>query len=242
MTKVIALIPARANSKGVPGKNIRNFGGHPLIAWSVVAAMKSHTIDRVIVSTDSAEYAEVARSYGGEVPFMRPDEISKDSSTDIEFVQHAVKLLAERDEKPEVVVHLRPTSPLREPKIIDDAVKMFVTNMIHLTSSRSVHEMSESAYKTFEIADKSLLRGLGRKDTDIDELNLPRQKFPITYMANGYVDVLKVDHLMTTGTLHGNRSFAFVTNKVIEIDTFDDCDRLDEYLDKHSDVVDKLFS
>ena len=93
---------AQANSKGVPGKNIRNFGGHPLI----VVSRSGHKIIRstgLLSQPNSAEYAEVARSYGGEVPFMRPDEISNDSSTDIEFVQHAIRSLAERDEKPELL-------------------------------------------------------------------------------------------------------------------------------------------
>lgn len=242
MKKIICLIPARANSKGVPGKNIRKFGGHPLISWSIVAALKSQMISKVIVSTDSSEYKSVAESYGAEVPFLRPDEISQDKSTDFEFVKHAVEWLSEFNERPDIIVHLRPTSPLREPQVIDEAVQLFLNNISSLTSCRSVQEMSESAHKTFEITENSLLRGLGRQSTNIDELNLPRQAFPITYMANGYVDVLKVEHFMECGTLHGDRCLGFLTNEIIEVDTLDDCNRLDGFLVNDTKVVKNLFS
>lgn len=242
MKKIICLIPARANSKGVPGKNIRKFGGHPLISWSIVAALKSQKISKVVVSTDSLEYRAVAESYGAEVPFLRPNEISQDKSTDFEFIKHAVEWFSELNERPDIIVHLRPTSPLREPQVIDEGVQVFLNSFSSLTSCRSVQEMSESAYKTFEITENSLLRGLGRQSTDIDEFNLPRQAFPITYMANGYVDVLKVDHFMEHGSLHGDRCLGFLTNEIIEVDTLEDCNRLDSFLLNNTEVVENLFS
>ena len=126
MAKVVALIPARAGSKGVPNKNIRLLGGHPLLAWSIAACLKSSTIDRVIVSTDSTEYASLAIKLGAEAPFLRPVEISGDRSTDYDFIVHAMDWLAAEKGAPEYLVHIRPTTPLRDQKMIDDAVAAFM--------------------------------------------------------------------------------------------------------------------
>ena len=150
MNKVVALIPARRGSKGVLGKNIKPLAGFPLIAYSIKAALKSKLIDRVIVSTDSEEYAEIAISYGAEVPFIRPVNISGDKATDAQFFEHVIKWFVEEGEKvPKYLVHLRPTTPLRSFEIIDGAIKEFVDS--NYSALRSCHKMTESSYKTFEI-------------------------------------------------------------------------------------------
>ena len=145
MTKVLALIPARAGSKGVPDKNTRPLGGYPLLAWSIAACRKSKAIDRVIVSTDSPDYAALAREAGAEAPFLRPQEISGDLSTDYEFITHALDWLQEHGDMPDYVVHMRPTTPVRTPKIIDEAIEAFM-KAPDASALRSVHEMPESAY------------------------------------------------------------------------------------------------
>ena len=123
MTEILALIPARGGSKGIPRKNIRNFAGYPLIAWSIAVGLQAETVTRVIVSTDDDEIAAVAREYGAEVPFMRPVELAQDRTPDLPVFEHALKMLEEVDGyKPDVVVQLRPTSPIRPRGMVDEAV------------------------------------------------------------------------------------------------------------------------
>mgnify|MGYP006269725145 CR=1 FL=1 len=112
MTEILAIIPARGGSKGIPRKNIRNFAGYPLVAWSIAAGLQARTVTRVVVSTDDEEIAAVARQYGAETPFLRPAELARDETPDLPVFEHALKFLEEVEGyKPEVVVQLRPTSP-----------------------------------------------------------------------------------------------------------------------------------
>src|SRR5512138_1364692 len=97
MTDILALIPARGGSKGIPRKNIRNFAGYPLIAWSIAAAKQSDLVARVIVSTDDEEIASVARAYGAETPFLRPAELAQDQTTDLPVFEHALDWLKEQE-------------------------------------------------------------------------------------------------------------------------------------------------
>jgi CMP-N,N'-diacetyllegionaminic acid synthase len=219
--KTIALIPARAGSKGVLNKNIRSLAGHPLVEWSIAACLRARTIDRVVVSTDSTQYAAMCRVMGAEVPFIRPSEISCDRSTDIEFIAHALDWFANDGGEPDLIVHIRPTTPYRDPALIDQAVAAFQV-ATDATALRSVHEMSESAYKTFEINAKGCLQGVGSDNTELDAANNARQQFPVTFSANGYVDVLSTVFIRQTGLLHGNAVMPFVTPRVTEVDCEDD--------------------
>ena len=241
MTKVVALIPARAGSKGVPNKNVRLLGGHSLLAWSIAACLKSSAIDRVIVSTDSAEYAALATQLGVEAPFLRPDAISGDRSTDYDFIVHALDWLAAEEGEPDYLVHIRPTTPLRDPQLINNAVKAFMGTP-HATALRSVHEMSESAYKTFEMAEGGQLKRLGADNTELDAANNARQQFPNTYQANGYVDVLSSEFIRKSGLIHGNHVMPFVTPSVIEVDTLDDFEHLEFQITRMPGVLQKLFN
>lgn len=222
MDKIVALIPARSGSKGVPGKNIRLLGGHPLLAWSIMAAKKSALIDRVIVSTDSAEYAKLAVKYGAEAPFLRPADISGDRSTDYDFIKHALDWLALNGGEPDYVIHIRPTTPFRDPSCIDSAIQTFLSAPKVFTALRSAHEMSESAYKSFEITLDGRFKSVGNESSSLDLANNARQQFPTTYQANGYVDVLSTIFIRKSGLLHGNWVLPFITPSVTEVDTEDD--------------------
>lgn len=241
MAKVVALIPTRAGSKGVPNKNIRLLGGHSLLAWSITACLKSATIDRVIVSTDSAEYASLAIKLGAEAPFLRPVEISGDRSADYDFIVHAMDWLKAEKGEPEYLVHIRPTTPLRDPKMIDDAVAAFMAAP-DATALRSVHEMSESAYKTFEIATGGQLKRLGAVNTELDSANNARQQFPSTYQANGYVDVLSTAFIRKAKLIHGDHVIPFITPAVVEVDTEDDFAHLEFQLTQMPRILQKLFN
>lgn len=240
MHKVIALIPARAGSKGVPNKNVRLLGGHSLLAWSIAACLKSSAIDRVIVSTDSAEYAALAQELGAEAPFLRPAAISGDRSTDYDFIAHALDWLAAEEGEPDYLVHIRPTTPLRDPKLIDDAVAAFMAAP-YATALRSVHEMPESAYKTFEIAAGGQLKRLGADNTTLDSANNARQQFPSTYQANGYVDVLSSAFICKNGLIHGDHVIPLVTPSVVEVDSEEDFAHLEFRLTQTPGIIQKLF-
>src|SRR6185503_17134341 len=127
MTETLALVPARGGSKGIPRKNIRNFAGYPLIAWSIAAAKQASGVTRVIVSTDDEEIASVAREYGAETPFLRPSELAQDQTTDLPVFEHALDWLEKNEGyQPEIVIQLRPTSPIRPNDCVNSAVKILL--------------------------------------------------------------------------------------------------------------------
>jgi CMP-N,N'-diacetyllegionaminic acid synthase len=241
MSNVVALIGARAGSKGVPNKNIKLLGSRSLLAWSIAACLRSSSIDRVIVSTDSAEYAALAIKLGAEAPFLRPADISGDRSTDYDFIVHALDWLAADGQEPDYLVHIRPTTPLRDPALIDAAVQAFRSST-KATALRSVHEMSESAYKTFELAEGGQLKRLGADNTELDGANSARQQFPSTYQANGYVDVLSSEFIRKYGLMHGDHVMPYLTPSVVEVDTQDDFDLLEFQISRTPSVLQKLFT
>jgi N-acylneuraminate cytidylyltransferase len=238
---MLAIIPARSGSKGVPGKNINLLGGHPLIAFSIIAAKMTPGIDRVIVSTDSAEYAAIANKYGAETPFLRPAEISGDKSTDMDLFIHSLKWLSENEKTvPEFLMHLRPTTPLRDPLVLDKAIETFFSKEHELTSLRSVHEMSESAYKSFEISSQGFLATIGSVESG-EKANLPRQAFPKTYVANGYVDVLDPNYILKENKLHGDKILAFQTPVVTEVDSIEDLEYIEWQVTKQPNLLKTVF-
>jgi len=241
MARIVALIPARSGSKGVPNKNVRRLGGHSVLKWSIAACLKSMYIEKTIVSTDSEEYASLAKSFGADVPFLRPAEISTDHSTDFEFIDHSLNWLEENDELPEYLVHIRPTTPFRNPKLIDQAIVLFV-NHVSATALRSVHLMSESSYKTFEISGDGRLKRVGSKGKALDTANNARQSFPNTFIANGYVDILSVCYIRKSGLIHGDSVIPFVTPVADEIDTEDDFQRLEHRLALNPEIASLVFN
>ena len=238
---VVALIPARSGSKGVKNKNLQMLGQAPLIAWSIKCGLNSKAINRTIVSTDSLEYGEVARSWGAEVPFLRPDSISQDTSTDLDFVLHALDFFKSEGRLPDLIVHLRPTTPMRDPQVVDDAVTLAANKAKEITSLRSVHEMSESAYKSFEIGPNGNLVTVFTRSEALDSSNLPRQSFPKTYSPNGYVDVLIPEYILSMRALHGNNVKPYITGSAIEIDVQDDFELLKSSLITNEKLQKNLF-
>jgi CMP-N,N'-diacetyllegionaminic acid synthase len=240
MSSVVALIPARSGSKELKNKNVLKVDGFPLLAFSIKAALLSKGIDRVIVSTDSLAYQKIAIKFGAEAPFLRPKKISGDDSTDYEFIKHALDWFsAEKLAIPAYIVHLRPTTPFRDPKLIDKAIKDFSDNK-RSTALRSVHAMSESAYKCFQVKAK-YLKCFGSLSSDVEKINKRRQSFSKTYQANGYVDVLKTSYIIKHKKLHGNKVMAFITPTVTEIDTKNDFKYLEYEVSQNQKLVSKLF-
>ena len=216
---VVALIPARSGSKGVHNKNLRLLQNKSLLEWSIGAAIESQAISRIVVSTNSADYAQAAKHAGAEVPFLRPESISQDKSTDFEFVKHALDFFSSEGEIPDLIIHLRPTTPFRDPKIMDQAILDGLQRRVGMTSIRSVHKMSESAYKSFEIGESGNLVSAFSKSNELDPANVGRQSFPKTYSPNGYIDLLYPDLILDSGLLHGNNVSPIITENTIEIDS-----------------------
>jgi len=238
---VVAIIPARSGSKAVPNKNIHSFGGHPILAYSIAAARLSDVIERVFVSTDSEEYASLAVAYGAEAPFLRPQEISTDTSTDREYMLHALEWLGDHEGIiPEFWVQLRPTTPLRDPRLVAEAVRQIFSRG-DVTSLRSGHLAPETPFKWFKRDPAGFFRGLLPDDPRPEYYNLPRQAFDPVYIPDGYVDVLRASHVLHSESLHGDRMLGFVSPSCIEIDTMDELELLAFQLEKEgSPLLDYL--
>lgn len=221
--KILALIPARAGSKSIPKKNIIDLGGHPLLAYSIAVARLSKFINRIIVSTDDEEFAKIARKYGAETPFLRPKKYAGDLSLDIEFLKHALKWLEKNEGYiPDLIIHLRPITPLRNPKIVDKAI-LEIINDKKATALRSAYLSEHTGYKYFR-KDGDYINFFGKEDFKKDEeyYNYCRQALPLTYNPNGYVDIILPKTLKETRTLHGRRIRAFITRRVADIDYIED--------------------
>jgi YrbI family 3-deoxy-D-manno-octulosonate 8-phosphate phosphatase len=196
MTEVLALIPARGGSKGIPRKNIRPFAGYPLIAWSIAAGLQAETVTRTIVSTDDEEIAEVARQWGAETPFLRPAEFAQDKTTDLPVFEHALQWLAENEGyRPDVVVQLRPTSPIRPRDCVDEAVRTLLAHP-DADSVRGVVPAGQNPHKMWRIPNEN---GPMKNLLDVPGLdepyNAPRQILPSVYWQTGHIDAIR------TGTI-----------------------------------------
>ncbi len=215
MTKITALIPARGGSKGVYKKNIKPLHGHPLIAYSIVACRMSEMIDKIVVSTDDEEIAEVAVRYGAEVPFMRPASLAKDTSKDFEVIQHYFDMTKEAE-----IAYIRPTTPLRDPSFIDENLREYYhTKILRSTGVRSMHELPESPHKMFQLDKTGYCRGFFKEFDGIKNYtNLPRQIFPKAYQPNGYLDIVK-NATLDNGDTFGDQILPIITDFVIEVDT-----------------------
>ena len=239
---IVAIIPARSGSKGVPNKNIRSLGGRPLIEWSIAAAKLTPEISRVIVSTDSQSYAELAIEMGADAPFIRPTEISGDKSSDLELFKHVIHYFDSIEKyTPEIFVHLRPTSPFRDPDLISEAIQLALFQMGNISAIRSVQEMSETAYKTVEFDENDFLISSFSRNRDLESSNLPRQHFPVTYSPNGYVDIIFPKNISDCNYLHGSSVMGFKTDSIIEIDSENDFKICESLLSISPIIKRKLF-
>jgi CMP-N-acetylneuraminic acid synthetase len=215
---VVAVIPARAGSKGLPGKNIRKFRGVPLLGLAIQRAKECSAIDRIVVSTDSKEYARLAREFGAEVPFLRPAELATDSANDLVTFQHCLKALHSLGYSPELVVHLRPTYPLRTPAQISECIRMLQADR-EAESVRSVSISRYSPYKTYKIASNRLAPVA---ECGIEEAyNQPRQNLPDTYEHNGAIDVVRAK-VVLGGSMSGRVIVPFIMEHNFDIDTLAD--------------------
>lgn len=240
--EVLAIVQARGGSKGIPGKNIRRFAGIPLIAYSIASGQAASTVTRLIVSTDDAEIAAVARAYGAEVPFMRPAELATDNAMDFSLFYHAVRWLKQHEDyTPDVVVQLRPTSPLRPKGLVNQAVHQLLTDP-RADSVRTVAPSRQNPYKMWRLQEGCLTPLL---DTTLTEpYNMPRQKLPATYWQTGHLDVMRCHTIVEKKSMTGDIVLpVFVEPQYcIDIDTLQDWER-GEWILEHEDLeIDLPFS
>ena len=240
--EVLAVIPARGGSKGLLRKNIRDFAGFPLIAYSIAAGTEAELVTRTIVSTDDEEIAAVARQLGAEVPFLRPAELAQDNTTDLPVFQQALKWLAEHEQYiPEVVVQLRPTSPIRPRGLVDDAVRLLLAHP-KADSVRGVVIAGQNPHKMWRIdAAGGPMRPLLTVEGIAEPYNSPRQALPPVYWQTGHVDAIRPQTILEKESMSGAviLPIAIEPRFTVDIDSLFDLQRA-EWLVYHAglDMVD----
>lgn len=228
MGEVLAVIPARSGSKSVKDKNIRLINGKPMMAYSISHALQAGCIDRVIVSTDSAKYAEIAKKYGAEVPFLRPSEYATDTALDIDVFTHALTYLKENEGYlPELVVQLRPTYPVRKISDIENMVKYMQDNP-DIDSIRCIAPAKEVVYKMWFKDKDNLLKPVM---TDIPECyNLPRQQLPKVYYQNACIDVVRAEVILKQHSMSGKKIAGYDMDENFDIDTEEEFIAAEKYI------------
>jgi len=227
--KIICIIPARSGSKSIPLKNITPLGEHPLLAYSIAASRLSQYIEETVLSTDSIEIADMGRRYGAKLPFLRPKEISMDTSLDIDFFKHYLEFIISNNEViPDLIVHLRPTTPMREIHIIDAAID-FMTKKTKATSLRSAHKTHLTPYKMFRLKGEFMEPFL-HYEKEREFYNLPRQIFEDCFLPNGYVDIVRPSVILDSGMLHGEHIKLWETYPTADIDSISDLDYAESLL------------
>lgn len=203
---ILGLIPARSGSKGIPHKNMKQVAGKPLLQHAIETCIASGVLDRVVVSTDDERYAESAKSWGAEVPFLRSHEFAKDDTTDKEVaVDFMNRLAAVADYEPHVVVWVRPTSPLRKPEDISRALQLLQNSDCDVV--RSIHRVKSHPYWTKTLSESGRLLPF---IPGVDETLYPqRQALPPAYLINGLVDVISANQISANKQLFSGRVLGY---------------------------------
>jgi CMP-N-acetylneuraminic acid synthetase len=194
---ILGVIIARGGSKRLPGKNIRLLGGRPLIAWSIDAARGSRLLTKAIVSTDDREIAAAAAASGGDVPFLRPEELASDTSSPADVLRHSVRFMEGSGLRAEAVVLLQATSPFRTAELIDQAIELFLASKADTVTA--VSPATCHPYWTWTVADGQLVPFFTRAHMEINRADLPQ-----AFVENGALYVMR-RHVLESGTLYGDR-------------------------------------
>lgn len=224
MAEVLAIIPARSGSKSVVDKNIRLLAGKPMIAYSIEHALSSKYINRVIVSTDSDKYADIALRYGAEVPFIRPAEFATDTALDIDVFYHALTFLKEKENYvPQVVVQLRPTYPIRRVSDIDTMVEMML-NDDSVDSVRCIAPAQEIPQKMWFLNEDGSLENVVNEPKEC--YNMPRQALRKAYYQNACIDVIRTGVILNQRSMSGEKIIGYMMDENFDIDTEADFERV----------------
>ena len=212
---ILAIIPARGGSKGIPRKNIKLLAGKPLIAYSIEVAIKSKFINKIVVSTDDDEIAQISKNYNSEV-VMRPKEMAKDDSPTIDSVIHVLNFMGKKEYFVDLVVLLQPTSPLRTQKDVDNAIKLFIKNKDKCDSLVSVCEFEHSPYWGLKVESEYLKPIFGNK-----YLKTRRQELPKSFIPNGAIFISTPKKLKEFKTFYSPRTLSYImpAEKSIDMDS-----------------------
>lgn len=222
--EVLVIIPARAGSKSIPHKNIQPFLGHPLLAYSIAAGLQAKAVSRVVVSTDDKKIADIAREGGAEAPFLRPAYLAQDNTLDLPVFEDTLDWLARQEKyKPDIVIQLRPTSPLRPPSLIDEAVEL-LRNHTQADSVRGVVPSGQNPHKMWKLNAGGSLQPLLKVRGIEESYNAPRQKLPATFWQTGHIDVIRTATILKKHSLSGETIWpVFIDPRYsVDIDTTND--------------------
>lgn len=214
----LAIIPARSGSKGLKDKNIKLLNGKPLLAYTIEAARESGLFDEVMVSTDSMEYADVAKKWGANIPFLRSDELSNDTASSWDVVKEVIEGYKNLGAEFDTVALLQPTSPLRTSNDIIEGYNVMKVKEANFVVG--VCEMDHSPLWANTIPEDLSMENFIRPEV----VKMPRQSIQTYYRINGALYIVKVDYLMRTPDIYGDRSFASVMSKENSIDIDDQMD------------------
>ena len=225
--KILAVIPARGGSKGIPSKNIFNVGGQPLIKYTIDCAKNSKYLDRAVISTDSLEIKRVAEEYGGDVPFMRPAELALDTSKTIDCIVHAVNSLKEMGEEYDYVMIIQNTVPLRKGWHVDESIEKIVDS--NERSLVSVTEVEQHPILMRTLNEDGTLKNLLPMSS-----TMRRQDFPKFYKVDGAIAIQKIDEEFNLNTSINDGKLAYIMESKysIDIDNYIDIKRIEYYLEK----------
>ena len=225
--EIHAVIPARSGSKGVKNKNIRKINNKELIGYTIETAKKIKLISKVIVSTDSKKIKKISEKFGAEVPFLRPLKFSKDSSTDLEVFKHYLSWLKKNKKKiPELILHLRATTPFRSKQKIIEAIKLMVRKK-NASCLRSFKLSDFSPYKMWRYKSKDIVKPMLFYKKNLESHSLSRKKLPRTYNHIGIVDILRPKKTILQNSICGNKVIPLVfknndLKNYVDIDTKND--------------------
>jgi len=229
--EVLAVIPARGGSKSIPRKNIRPFAGHPLLAYSIAAARQAGAVTRVVLSTDDEEIAAVGRQYGAEVPFLRPKDLAQDLTRDLPVFEHGLRRLEDLEGyRPDVVVQLRPTSPVRPRDLVDRAVRLLLDHP-EADSVRGVVPSGQNPYKMWRLQPDGRMSPL-LSEGPHEPYNMPRQELPPTYWQTGHIDAIRPRTILEKHSMSGDVILGLVLDPrfTVDIDTLRDWERAEGLL------------
>ena len=224
--RVLGLIPARGGSKGVPGKNIKQMGGNPLIAYTIESAQKSNLLTDIVLSTDDEGIAQVGKEYGVQVPYIRPESLASDTAKSIDVVQHALQFYKDLGQSYDAVCLLQPTTPFRESGSIDSAINTYIEQT--LDSLISVLPVPHEYNPHWVFVDKEGTLSISTGD---EEIISRRQDLPTAYHRDGSIYLTSTEVILQ-GSFYGKKMGYVVSNGSthINIDTQEDWQKAEEFL------------
>jgi len=235
---IVALIPARAGSKRIPGKNTRRLNGNPLIAYTIAAARESELFSGIIVSTDAAATAEIAEKYGAEVPFLRPVEYASDQSPDIEWVRYTLEELKKADRSWDYFSILRPTSPFRKASTIRSAFASLLADP-QAESLRAVEKCGQHPYKMW-LVENGLLKPLfPAEKTGVPCHSQPYQNLPDIFTQNASLEIARTSTVCEKESISGEKILPFFTDgyEGFDINTPDDWVIAEHLVEENPDLL-----